>query len=209
MEQLIAPSDSAAAPRIIGVVGPRPGQGASTVALHLAIALAHRIDTGLDDHSETNRVLLIDSDLESPTSSLLAGVAGAQGLGDWISMRTGDMVPLAKMVVRTRQELLDVLPAGAPREHSPLTARMPAVLEALAPHYRHLVVDLPSMVESEASARLAGLCDATVLICEADELRLEAAQQALVRLRDAGANVALAVLNKRRYPVPEWAYRLS
>jgi Mrp family chromosome partitioning ATPase len=119
------------------------------------------------------------------------------------------MVPLAKMVIRTRQDLLDVLPAGAPREHSPLTARMPSVLHTLSLHYRHLVVDLPSMVESEASPRLAGMCDAVVLICEADELRLEAAQQALNSLRDAGAKVTLAVLNKRRYPVPEWAYRLS
>ena len=209
VEQLIAPSDSESAPKVIGVIGPRPGQGASTIALHLAIALAHRIDTGLDDLPESNRILLIDSDLESPTSSLLAGVSAAQGLGDWLSMRTADMLPLANMVVRTRQELLDVLPAGAPREHSPLTARMPSVLQALAPHYRHLVVDLPAMVESESSVRLAGLCDAVVLICEADELRVEAAQQALVRLRDAGAKVALAVLNKRRYPVPEWAYRLS
>jgi uncharacterized protein involved in exopolysaccharide biosynthesis/Mrp family chromosome partitioning ATPase len=209
VEQLIPPSEDGAAPRVIGVIGPRPGQGASTIAVHLAIALAHRIDTGLDENSDSHRVLLIDSDLESPTSSLLAGVAGAQGLGDWISMRTADMVPLANMVVRTRQDLLDVLPAGAPREHSPLTARMPAVLQTLAPHYRHVVVDLPAMLDSEASARLASLCDATVLICEADELRFEAAQQAMNRLRDAGARVTLAVLNKRRYPVPEWAYKLS
>jgi Mrp family chromosome partitioning ATPase len=209
VEQLISPGEDTATPRIIGVMGPRPGQGASTIAVHLAIALAHRIDTGLDDHPESNRVLLIDSDLESPSSSLLAGVASAQGLGDWISMRTADTTPLINMIVRTRQDLLDVVPAGAPRERSPLTARMPVVLQTLAPRYRHIVVDLPSLVESEASARLAGLCDAVVLICEADELRFEAAQQALVRLQDAGAKVALAVLNKRRYPVPEWAYRLS
>ena len=83
------------------------------------------------------------------------------------------------------------------------------MLQTLAPHYRHVVVDLPAMLDSEASARLASLCDATVLICEADELRFEAAQQAMNRLRDAGARVTLAVLNKRRYPVPEWAYKLS
>jgi protein-tyrosine kinase len=209
VEQLIPPSENVRAPRVIGVIGPRPGQGASTIAVHLAIALAHRIDTGLDDDAETNRVLLIDSDLESPASSLLTGVSAAEGLGEWLSMRTADMVSLANMVVRTRQDLLDVLPAGAPREHSPLTARMPAVLQTLAPHYRHVVVDLPAMLDSEASARIAGLCDAVVLVCEADELRFEAAQQALNRLREAGAKVTLSVLNKRRYPVPEWAYRLS
>jgi uncharacterized protein involved in exopolysaccharide biosynthesis/Mrp family chromosome partitioning ATPase len=209
VEHLLPPNENTPAPRVIGVIGPRPGQGASTIAVHLAIALAHRIDTGLDEHTDGNRVLLLDADLESPTASLLAGVAAAEGLGEWISLRTADMAPLVDKVVRTRQDLLDVLPAGAPRERSPLTARMPAVLQTLAPRYRHVVIDLPSMVESEAAARLAGLCDAVVLVCEADSLRFEAAQQALIRLRDAGAKVALAVLNKRRYPVPEWAYRLS
>jgi len=209
VEQLIPLNDEAHAPRVIGVIGARPGQGASTVAVHLAVALAQRGDMGLDDPSVNNRVLLLDTDLESSSVGLLTGVNSAPGLGDWISLRTMDTVSLMDKVLPTRQALLDVLPAGTPRERSPLSPRMPMILQTVGPKYRHVVVDLPSMTESEAAERMAGLCDAVVFVAEADGLRFEVAQQALHRLGVAGAKLAMAVLNKRRYFVPEWAYRLS
>jgi uncharacterized protein involved in exopolysaccharide biosynthesis/Mrp family chromosome partitioning ATPase len=209
VEQLIPLDDEAPAMRVIGVIGARPGQGASTIAVHLAVALAQRGDMGLDDASANNRVLLLDSDLESSSIGLLTGLNSAPGLGDWISLRTMDTGSLVDKPLPTRQALLDVLPAGTPRDRSPLSPRMPMVLQTLAPKYRHVVVDLPSMTETEAAARMAGLCDAVVFVAEADGLRFEAAQQALHRLNVSGAKIAMAVLNKRRYFVPEWAYRLS
>jgi len=194
---------------VIGVIGARCDEGASTIAVHLAIALAHRLDSGLNDGAASQRVLLVDSDVECPTASSLAGAAGARGLGDWVAMRTADTEPLDEMVVPTRQRLLDVLPAGLRRERSPLGPRMPQVLQALGQTHRYVIVDLPSVMDSDAAAQMAGLCDAVVFVCQSNQLRMEAAQQTLRRLREAGAEVALAVLNKRRYPVPEWAYRLS
>jgi uncharacterized protein involved in exopolysaccharide biosynthesis/Mrp family chromosome partitioning ATPase len=209
VEQLIPLHDETAVPRVIGVIGARPGQGASTIAVHLAVALAQRGDMGLDDPAVNNRVLLMDGDLESSSIGLLTGLNSAPGLGDWISLRTMDTGALVEKVLSTRQALLDVLPAGTPRERSPLSPRMPMVLQTLAPKYRHVVVDLPSITETEAAARMAGLCDAVVFVAEADGLRFEAAQQALHRLQVSGVKIAMAVLNKRRYFVPEWAYRLS
>jgi Mrp family chromosome partitioning ATPase len=114
-----------------------------------------------------------------------------------------------EFITPTRQRMLDILPAGQARERSPLSPRMAAVLQAARQRYRHTVVDLPSVMSSDAAAQMASLCDTVVFVCQANQLRVEAAQQTLRQLREAGAVVSLAVLNKRRYPVPDWAYQMT
>lgn len=209
VELLIPAGDDAAPPRLIGVVGPRPGQGASTVALHLAVALVHRLETGLHDPLNPNRVLLLDADVESCRASALAGVQVVRRHRSGVSAHLSAPLPLSNTSGPIWQDFLDVLTAGMLQDQSFLGAQVPQLLRAIGQRYRNVVIDLPSMADNESSARFAGLCDAVVLVCKANELRIHTAQQTICRLRAARANVPVAVLNQRRYPVPEWIYRRS
>ena len=91
-------------------------------------------------------------------------------------------------------------------------------IEAAGETFAHVVLDLPPVfndvrgtrfgeVREDAGPRLAGLCDASVVVIEADTLRREAAGEALTQLGRAEAAPAAVVLNKRFYPIPQWLYK--
>jgi uncharacterized protein involved in exopolysaccharide biosynthesis/Mrp family chromosome partitioning ATPase len=206
LERLMPSYDEDAAPRLIGVVGPKRGQGASTIALHLAVNLVQRMDASAQDPRNPNRVLLLDADVDACASSALAGVQMVRR-NPQAASSASQQFPSINMTVRRRQHLLDVLTAGMLPEHALLGTQMPKLLRAMGQQYRHIVIDLPPLSENEAAARLAGLCSAVVLVCKADELRIETAQQSAGRLREARAHVAVTVLNQRSYPIPDWIYR--
>jgi len=73
--------------------------------------------------------------------------------------------------------------------------------------YRHVVLDMPAMKEARLAARLASLCDGVVLVIEAERLRWEVLLEAKAQLLKWNANTLGVVLNKRRFPIPEWLYR--
>jgi uncharacterized protein involved in exopolysaccharide biosynthesis/Mrp family chromosome partitioning ATPase len=210
VERLIPALDNDAVPRLIGVIGPRPGQGVSTIAFHLAVSLSQMMDARLHDPERNERVLLLDADVESCRSSEMAGLALFRHFEEDLNVESAGPVPLSTLTSPEGKHRLDVLTAGMRSTHkSLLSAQMPQLLRTISLRYRHVVIDFPSMADNESSARFAGLCSTVVLVCNADELRSETVQQAIARLRAVRANIGVAVLNRRRYPVPEWIYRRS
>jgi uncharacterized protein involved in exopolysaccharide biosynthesis/Mrp family chromosome partitioning ATPase len=210
IERMIPSLDNDAVPRLIGVIGPRPGQGVSTIAFHLAVSLSQMMDAKLQDPQATERVLLLDADVESCRSSEMAGLALFRQFEEALPSDLAGPIPLSSMTSPDGNHRLDVLTAGMRSTNkSLLSAQMPQLLRSISLRYRHVVIDFPSMANNESSARFAGLCSTVVLVCNADELRRETVQQAIARLRAVRANLNVAVLNRRRYPVPEWIYRRS
>lgn len=193
VETQINPGD--AAPESIAVIAVRPNSGSTTIANHLAAVLAERVrDEAGEEEGPDGRtpVLLLQlSDLVRPVgdqaiSSLPARPTPVPGL-----MRI-ELPMLQTHVVRK-------------------------LLERSLREYRHVVLDLSSIfadvrarrfgeIREEAGTRLAGLCEASVVVIEADGLRREAAAQALHHLDRAQARCGAVVLNKRRYPIPQWIY---
>ncbi len=72
--------------------------------------------------------------------------------------------------------------------------------------YRFIVVDMPALDEDGSMVRLAGSCDGLVLVVETERLRWEAVSKARQQLQQWNTNVLGVLLNKRRYPVPNWVY---
>ena len=208
VERLIPSLDNDTVPRLIGVIGPRPGQGVSTIAFHLAVMLSQFMDARLQGTDNNERVLLLDADVESCRASEMAGLALFRQFEEEVPAHLSGPVPLASMSIPEGKHRLDVLTAGLRSTNkSLLAAQMPQLLRTISLRYRHVVIDFPSISDNESSARFAGLCSTVVLVCKADELRSETVQQSISRLREVHANLSVAVLNQRRYPVPEWIYR--
>jgi uncharacterized protein involved in exopolysaccharide biosynthesis/Mrp family chromosome partitioning ATPase len=209
LERIMPSYDDEAAPRLIGVIGARRGQGASTIAMHLAVGLVQRLESTARDPHSPSRILLLDADVQTSSATELAGLPVEQRNNQGSGNRPSMQFPSLNMTVRRRQHLLDVLTAGMLPEHALLGSQMPKLLRAIGQQYRHIVLDLPPMSENEAASRLAGLCGAIIFVCKANDLRVETAQQAVARLREAHANVSVAVLNQRHYPIPDWIYHRS
>lgn len=192
-------------PRVIAMISCRTGHGASTLACATAALLAERVL--LDQpQGEIDAALLIDADLHSPTLHRQFGVDPSPGLTDWLADPTGINTPLDAMIRSSAVDGLHLMPAGALRGGTLTPNRLRRLLDVLAPNYRYVIIDLPSLDESPEAARLAAECDGAVLVLEADTLRKQVAIEALQTLREANVHLLGAVLNKRDFPVPQWLY---
>ncbi len=171
--------------RTVLVTSSIPGEGKTTVAINLAMAMG-----------QLDRVLLIDADMRR------ASVGAKFGLGL-------DAPGLSNLVAGTAQEAdcihriegvgIDILPAGlAPPNPLELLSsrRFAQTLEGLRGHYDRVVIDsAPAQAVSDALI-LSKSCDAVVFVVAADETPLPMIQTAVKRLRQVGAPLIGAVLNR-------------
>lgn len=79
-------------------------------------------------------------------------------------------------------------------------------LQTLRFMFDFVLVDCTSMEESSDAAFFSMAVDGVILVVEADKTRKEQVRNAISTLEEAEANVLGCVLNKRRYPIPEWVY---
>ncbi|MGC4031592.1 MAG: polysaccharide biosynthesis tyrosine autokinase [Tepidisphaeraceae bacterium] len=190
---------------ITGLVSCRPGQGASTMTSYVASAIADRLEASMHLSPE-DQVLLIDSDLAEPTQHRLLGGNDTPGLGDWLMVATDSESSIDSFVQPTNHPRLSLMPAGRSGGASRLLDRMDRLLVEATQTHRHVVIDLPPLSTTPTALRLAAKCNAVLLVVECGNLHQEVVRRSVRTLQAAGARVAGVVLNKRRFPIPDWLY---
>lgn len=193
---------------ITGLVSCRPGQGASTLSSYVASAIADRLEASLPLHP-SDHVLLVDADLSEPTLHRMLGVPDGPGVGDWLRSATNEDASLEGYIHPTNHGRLSMMPAGSAQNMTHLLDRIDRLFDETRLDFRHLVVDLPPISSTPTALRLAAKCDAVLLIVECGNLHQEVVRRSVRALQAAGANVAGVVLNKRRFPIPDWLYERS
>ena len=166
------------------VTSPSPGDGKTTMASNLAIAIAQ----------SGRRVLLIDADTRKPMMSRIFNLQDDIGLS---SVLLGQ-AKLDKAIQRTGTENLDILPCGPippnPSEILNSQAFMDMV-NALCLKYDQIVIDSPP-VEPVTDARiLAASCDVTVLVLRAEKSTRRLSAHARDALIGVGANLLGVIVN--------------
>ena len=178
-------TDLGVRPRSIVITSAIPGEGKSTTALNLAVALA---DAG-------SRVILVDADLRRPSVATCMGMEGRVGL-------TTVLIGQARVedVVQHWQDTtLDVLPSGRiPPNPSELlgSAAMERLLAELTSTYDVVLLDSPPLLPVTDAAVLSNFAGGTVLVVGADRVHRPQLQQAIVSLETAGAHLYGVVVNK-------------
>lgn len=168
-------------PRSILVTSSLPGEGKSTVAANLAIAVAR---------SGAEQVLLIDGDLRNPSLARLFGLRAAAGLADYLRGEAG----LENLLLPTHLAGLSLLPAGraAPEAAALLgSERMRALLAAVSLPQRLVVLDSPPLLLAADPAVLSSQVDAVLLVVRAGLAEREAVARAIEPL---GAGKLLGVV---------------
>ncbi len=171
--------------RIVLVTSTVPGEGKTTIASNLAVAL-----------SQLERVLLIDADLRRSSIGTKLGLApDAPGLSNLVAGTSG----LADCIHRLPDTELDVLPAGLlpPNPLELLSSQHFAqTLADLEQRYDRLVLDsAPAQAVSDALV-LSRMCNAVVFVIKADATPRQLVQLAMRRLRRVDAPLVGAVLNQ-------------
>lgn len=182
----------------IALASATAGEGTSYVAFHMATELARAI---------ARPSLLLEANVRRPSQAQCYGVEADPGLRH---MLADPSFPLESCLRQTAVENLSLMPAGSVGSGSsgaPDWAHFARLLNGLRERFTAIVADLPALSPSSDTLILAPLFDAVVLIVEADVCSREVIQNSVERLRRANANLAGAVLNKRKFFVPEPLYR--
>ena len=80
-------------------------------------------------------------------------------------------------------------------------------VDALRVNFDNILIDCHSVKETADAALLASSVDGLVIVVDAGVSRGDEIENAQRTIESAGGNFLGFVLNKRRYPVPNWLYR--
>lgn len=140
-------------PQILQVVSAFPGEGKTTIAVNLAIALS--------THTET---CIVDADLRKPSVARAFGITPRTGLGEVLL----GMAPLeAALIPIPGLSNLTILPAtdqaGAEEKLFGFDS-MQETLGMLRARFRHIIVDTPPLMAYADGRAIAPLADGLILI---------------------------------------------
>jgi capsular exopolysaccharide synthesis family protein len=175
-------------PRVIVLTSPSPGDGKTTVASNLALALA---EIG-------SSVLLIDGDLRRGRLHEIFQVSNSWGLSDLLA---GNMPPQSgtKGHFETRHPNLNLLPSGSRSSsiagslHSPRTLEF---LNRMRQEFHTVIIDTPPMLPMPDARVLGRLADGVILVVRSAETTGNEAAAAAQRLREDGTRVLGTILNQ-------------
>lgn len=179
-------SDPQASPKTILFSSATPSEGKSVMVASLARLMG----------SNGRRVLVIDCDWRSPRQHQIFRCP----VGDGLAGLLGDKaVVLDDILYHDAISGVDVLTAGnwSPRQaHLLSSPRMRQMLEALAPHYDHILLDTaPALVTADVLA-LSRLTEKVVFVVRWAHTRQDAAIEAIKQIMDAQGDVAGIVLSR-------------
>lgn len=188
---------SEAAMRTVLFLGATPGDGASTAAAHFASALAQ---------DAAKRVLLIDANLVAEGEARDAGIERPPrpSLAQLLDGGVGPVMPVAG------ESSVYVLAGGMDgvRRLSLLeSGGFDRFLSDLRERFDHIVLDAPALQGHPESLVLARRVDGVILVVAAERTRKRTAAWAKEQIEAAGGRVLGAVLNRRRFCIPDWLYQ--
>jgi succinoglycan biosynthesis transport protein ExoP len=173
---------------VIQFISANEGEGTTSLALDLAMMALHKTD---------QPVLIIDADPRS-RHGLVARFA-----------RAGAKISTEQDPGRIPQingtKLYVTMPMSKPDVIVPETA-WSAFLNGARQRFPLIIIDAPPPVRSSAGLLLAPLADLTLVVVAAESTRVPVSQNLVRRLENAGGTVAGALLNKRRFHIPNFIY---
>jgi capsular exopolysaccharide synthesis family protein len=186
-------------PKVLVISSPSPGEGKTTVASSLGIALARF----------GRRVLLVDADARRPQLHRLFQVSPTPGLGDALTANGRQEEILRAAIKETAAPGLSVLPCGEHGGHFAdllFSGRMGDLLNRLRREYDAVLIDTPPVLLLSDARPLGRVSDGVILVVRSGETEKENAILAHQIFAEDGTPVFGTVLNDWR-PGDQKAYR--
>lgn len=182
-------------PKSFAVSSTQPGEGKSTTALALAEIIAR---TG-------KRVLIVDSDLRSPSVHRLLDLTNEGGLSNLL---TGDD-QVHRFIRDSGRPGLSVLTAG-PMPPSPAellsTERLNNVVQMLTSQFDHVIFDSPPVLGLADAPLIGRPLEGVLYVIEAEKTPRRAASSSLQRLRAVGNHIFGIVVTKVDFSRHSYGY---
>ena len=180
-------------PRVIVITSANPGEGKTTVASNLALALAEISQSVL-----MQSVLLIDGDLRRSRLHEIFGVPNRWGLTDLLEGKTPPN-GCEGMVSKTGFRNLFLLPSGSSTVNIAALLHSPRALEFLnrmREEFHTVIIDTPPMLHMPDARVLGRFSDGVILVVRSAQTMRDAAVAANQRLTEDGTRVLGTILNQ-------------
>jgi len=166
------------------ITSPAPGDGKSTSASNLAIALA----------TAGQRVLLLDADFRKPSIHRIFELSPEVGFSNMLA----GTKTLEEVIQASRTPGLDILPCGPiPANPSEIlnSEQFASILKTLGEKYDMLVIDSPPVGPVTDARILGACCDLTLLVLRAEKSTRASAEHARNSLLSVGATIPGILVN--------------
>jgi Mrp family chromosome partitioning ATPase len=164
-----------------------------------------RAAEALSAHS-SGTVCVVDANFTAPTMHELYSIENNVGFSDSL-IQTDSLESYAHQIPETN---LTIIPSGS----NPMawksalasdTARQR--LTDLRARFDYVLIEAPANSTVSSAMMLGQLADGAVIVLEANDTRREVARNAVDRLVASNVRILGAVLNNRRFPIPDRLYR--
>src|SRR5262249_42743828 len=183
-------------PQVVLVASSIPGEGKTTVAVNLALAL-----------SQHHRTCLVDADLRRPCVARSCGVPSDRGLGDVL---VGSLTLEDALVNMPASPQLAILPGGkASNEHAHLIAStaMEWIMESLRAQFDFVVLDSPPLLPYAEGRALSTLTDGIIFVTRSGITPAPAMARSMELLREVKSpRIVKVVLNAHNFPNQDYYY---
>ncbi len=180
------------------ICGSAHGEGSTFISFHLAMYLSKEYNM---------RVIYVDTNLNHVA---IPKIQNLPGLYSFISENR----KLSSLIVQSEYPGLYLLPSGAGKIAKNIGGNMltrePAeiLIEYCRSNFDMTIIDGQPITGSAVMIELARLADMTLLVCRYGYSRQEVCKMATDKLQKFGITAIGAILNDRRFPVPQKLYRL-
>jgi hypothetical protein len=128
-----------------------------------------------------------------------------------LRLYTGERVATCSAVELWESSVSPLLPVPADESGMATAAARPSradTIDLLRQHFGYIIVDCPPLRHSPDAMVLAKRMDGLCLVIEAGRTTRSEVQSYLSPIASSGTRVFGLVLNKRKYPVPNFIYRM-
>lgn len=191
---------NAASGNTIMVVACAEREGCTYVSTHLSRVLARTVGSP---------VLYLDGNFHDPTAVKTFGLNDSNGLSDVYA--NGKPRDLSTLIQRGDTDQLYVLGTGI-RRVAPAaffsSAQFMGITSSLRKVFRFTVIDAPPLMKYPDAIHLAARVDGVVMVVRHKHLKREVIRKGLELLEGANARVLGAVLNRRKFAIPDLLYKI-
>ncbi|MFT4148047.1 MAG: polysaccharide biosynthesis tyrosine autokinase [Micrococcaceae bacterium] len=172
--------------RSIVVTSPTPGDGKSTIASNLGIALA----------ASGEKVVMIDCDLRRPTMAKVFGINADIGLSEVV---TGQVQLQDALVKYDAEGEIFILPSGKiPPNPAELleSKKLANIIQGFTDEGAFVILDSPPLLSVNDSAALSRTTDGAVVVITANKTEIDEIQHTLDSLKKVDGKCLGLVLNR-------------
>jgi Mrp family chromosome partitioning ATPase len=180
--------------RLVAIAGVDEGAAATHIAACAGEILAQQVDVP---------VCLIDAEVN--INGTIHHPFSAKENDAALALETSpNYVAIRKHCVRVSENLW-TLSIGLNRDVS-IARRMRSRMEELEREFPYCLLVIPPIVTSADAVLLSTMASGIVLVLDSQSTRRDAAAAAKGMLTRAGVPILGAVLNNRKFPIPDWLY---